>query len=116
MGRGFRVVAHAFADYAQWDAFGFGGGGPTVAGDVESQRYLDAYHLGYLFQVVIDVIAHVAVGVSLVGTGILDDGEQIVSGVFGVLVEYHLHFFCPFDNQLLAGLATTVSDVAVFQV
>lgn len=74
LGGCFTIVAHAFADYAQGDAFGFSGGGPTVTGDVESQRYLDTYHLGYLFQVVIDVVAHVAVGVSLVGTGIPDDG------------------------------------------
>ena len=34
LGGCFGVVAHAFADYWQWDTFGFGGGGPAVAGDV----------------------------------------------------------------------------------
>lgn len=45
-----------------------------MAGDVEGQWDLDAYHLGYLFQIVVDVVAHVAVGASLVDTGVLDNG------------------------------------------
>lgn len=109
-------MAHAFADYGQGNSFGFGCGGPAVASDVEGQRNLDSYHLGDLFQVVIDVVAHVAVGASLVGSGILDDGQQVVGGVLGILVEYHLHFFRPLDYQLLSGLATAVGDVAVFEV
>ena len=109
-------MAHAFADDAQGDAFGFCGGGPAVAGDVEGKRNLDAYHLGYHFQVVVDVVSHVSVGASLVGAGILDDGEQVVGGVFGILIEYHLHFFCPFDDKLLACLTTAIGDVAVFEV
>lgn len=88
MGGCFGVVAHAFADYGQGDAFGFGGGGPAVAGDVEGQRNLDAYHLGNLFQIVVDVVTHVTIGASLVGTGIPDDGEQVIGGVLGVLVKY----------------------------
>ena len=72
MGGGFAVVAHTLADYAQGNTLGFGSGGPAVAGDVESQWDLDSCHLGYLFQVVIDVVAHVAVGATLVGAGVLD--------------------------------------------
>ena len=87
-----------------------------MAGNVEGQGDLDSYHVGYLFQVVVDVVAHVAVGASLVGTGVLDNGEQIVSGIFWVLVKYHLHFLCPFDYQLLVGLAAAIGDVAVFEV
>lgn len=87
-----------------------------MAGNVEGQRDLDAYHLGYLFQVVVDVVAYVAVGASLVGAGVLDDGEQVVGSVFGVPIEYHLHFLCPFYYQLLAGLSTAIGDVAVFEV
>jgi len=68
-----------------------------VAGDVEGQRDLDSYHLGYLFQVVVDVVAHVAVGASLVSAGVLDDGQQVVGGVFGIFIEYHLHFLCLFS-------------------
>lgn len=45
-----------------------------MAGYVEGQRDLDSYHLGYLFQVVVDIVAHVAVGTSLIGAGIPDDG------------------------------------------
>ena len=45
-----------------------------MAGYVEGQRDLDSYHLGDLFQVVLDVVAHVAVGAWLVGAGVLDDG------------------------------------------
>lgn len=112
----FRIVAHSFADYTQGYAFGFGCGSPTVAGDVEGQGDLDSCHLGYLFQIVVDVVAHVTVGASLVGAGVLDDGELIVGGVLGVLVENHLHFLCPFDDKLLSGLATAIGDVAVFEV
>ena len=112
----FTVVTHAFRDYRKGDALCFGGGGPAVAGDVEGQRNLDSYHLGYLFQVVIDVVAHVAVGASLVGAGILDDRKQVIGCVLWILVEYHLHFLCPFDNQLLTGLTTAIGDVSVFEV
>ena len=69
-----------------------------MAGDVESQRNLDANHLGYYFQVVIDVITDVTVGASLVGAGILDDGEQVIGSIFGILVKNHLHFLGPFDD------------------
>ena len=69
-----------------------------MAGDIEGLRDLNAYHLGYLFQVVVDVIDDIMVGASFVGAGILDDGQQIVSCVFGVLVKYHLHFLGPFDD------------------
>ena len=64
----------------------------------------------------VDVVAGVAVGASLVESGIADDGKEIVAFVFGVLVEYHLHLFCPFDDELLTGLAATIGDVAVFEV
>lgn len=87
-----------------------------MAGDVESQRDLNTYHLGNLFQVVVDVVAHVAVSASLVGAWIPDDGEQIVGGVFRGLVEYHLHFLSPFDDKLLACLAAAIGDIAVFEV
>ena len=87
-----------------------------MAGDIEGQRNLDSYHLGYLFQVVVYVVAHVTVDTSLVGARILDDGEQVVGSVLRVLVKYHLHFLCPFDNQLLSCLATTVGDVPIFKV
>ena len=69
-----------------------------MTSDVKGQRDLDSYHLGYLFQVVVDVVAHVSVSASLVGAGILDYGEQVFGGVFWVLVEYYLHFLCPFDD------------------
>ena len=87
-----------------------------MAGDVEGQRDLDSYHLGYLFQVVVDVVAHVSVGASLVSAGVLDDGQQVVGGVFGILIEDHLHFFRPLDYQLLTSLTTAVGDIAVFKV
>ena len=60
-----------------------------MAGDVESQRSLDANHLGYYFQVVIDVITDATVGASFVGAGILDDGELIIGSIFGILVKNH---------------------------
>lgn len=112
----FAVVAHPFADDAERDALGFGGGGPAVAGDVESQGDCDADQSGDAFQVVIDVVAGVAVGTALVEPWVADDGQQVVARVFGVFVEYHLHLFCPFDDKLLAGLTTAIRDIAVFEV
>ena len=44
-----------------------------MACDVEGQRDLDSYNLGYFFQVVVDVVAHVTIGASLVCAGVLDD-------------------------------------------
>ena len=116
LGCGFRVVAHAFADYRQRYALCFSCGCPAVAGNVEGQRDCDADHSGYGFQVVVDVIAYVAVGASLVGAGITDDGQQVFAFVLGVLVKNHLHFLSPFDDELLIGLATAVGDISVFEV
>lgn len=45
-----------------------------MTGDVESQGDCDADHSGYAFQVVVDVVAGVAVGTALVDSGIADDG------------------------------------------
>lgn len=87
-----------------------------MAGDVEGQGNLDACHFGYCFQVVVDIVTSVAVSASFVSAGILDYGLQIVGGVFGLFVKNHLHFLCPFDNQLLSCLATAVGDVVYFEV
>ena len=69
-----------------------------MTSDVKGQRDLDSYHLGYLLQVVVDVVAHVSVSSSLVCDGILYYCEQVLGSVFWVLVEYYLHFLCPFDD------------------
>ena len=116
MGSCFAVVAHAFGDNGERNAFGFGGGGPAVAGYVEGQGDCDADHFGYSFQVMVDVIAGITIGASLVDSGISDDGQQVVAGILGVLVEYHLHLLRPFDDKLLAGLASAIRDVSVFEV
>lgn len=87
-----------------------------MTSNVEGQRDCDSDHSGDAFQTVIDIVAGVSVGASLVEAGITDDGQQIVALVFGVLVENHLHLLCPFDDELLTGLATTVSNIAVFEV
>ena len=62
------------------------------------------------------VVAGVTVSASLIESGIADDGQQVVAFVFGIFIKYHLHFLCPFDDELLAGLATAVGDVAIFEV
>lgn len=41
---------------------------------MEGQRYRDTDHSGYAFEIVVDVVTHVAVGASLVGAGVADDG------------------------------------------
>lgn len=87
-----------------------------MAGNIEGQRDCYADHSGDTFQAVVDVVAGVAVGASLIETGIADDGQQVVAFVFGIFVEYHLHLLCPFDYQLLAGLAATIGYITVFEV
>ncbi len=116
MGGCLAVVAHAFGDYGERDAFGFGSGSPAVAGYVEGQRDCYSYHYGDTFQAVVDVVACVAVGASLVESGIANDGHEVAAFVFGILVEYRLHLLSPFDDELLTGLAAPVGDVAVFEV
>ena len=49
-----------------------------MTSDVKGQRDLDSYHLGYLLQVVVDVVAHVSVSASLIGAGILEIGRAHV--------------------------------------
>lgn len=115
LGSCFAVVAHAFGNYRERNAFGFRGGGPAVAGDVEGQRDGDADHRGYSFQVVVDVVAGVAGDASFVDSLVADYRKQVVAFVFGIFVEYHLHLLRPLDNELLPGLAASVSDVAVFE-
>lgn len=87
-----------------------------MAGNIEGQRNCNADHSGYVFQIVVDVIAYVAVGASLVGAGITDDGQQVFAFVLCVLVKNHLHFLSPFNDELLTGLATAVCDVTIFEV
>mgnify|MGYP007059014896 CR=1 FL=1 len=87
-----------------------------MTSNVEGQRDCDSDHSGDAFQTVVDVVAGVAVGASLVESGISDDGQKVITLVFGILVEYHLHLLGPFDDELLTGLATTVSNIAVFEV
>lgn len=55
----------------------------AVAGDVEGQRYCYTDHSGYGFQVVVDVIADIAVSATLIGPGITDDGEQVPAFILG---------------------------------
>lgn len=112
----FGVVAHAFAYYTYGDAFGFGGGCPAVAGYVECQWDCYAYHLGYFLEVVVDVVAHVAVSAAFVEAGLAYDGEQVVAFVDGIFVEGRLHLAGPFDGELLAGFAAAVCDISVFKV
>ena len=87
-----------------------------MAGDVEGQGDCYSDHPGDTFQVVVYVIAGVSVGASFIESGITDDRKQVVALIFGVLIEYHLHFLCPFDYELLTGLAAAVGDIAVFEV
>ena len=116
LGGGLAVVAHAFGNDRKRNAFGLGGGGPAVAGDVEGQRHCHAHHAGYAFQVVVDVVADVAVGASLVGADVADDGEQEIAFVLGIFVEYRLHLCGPRNDKSLARLAAAVGDVAVSEV
>lgn len=87
-----------------------------MTSNVEGQRDCDSDHSGDAFQTVIDIVAGVSVGASLVEAGITDDGQQIVALVFGVLVENHLHLLCPLDDKLLAGLAPAVDYITVFEI
>lgn len=46
-----------------------------MAGNIESQRDCYANHSGDTFQAVVDVVAGVAIGTSLVESGIADDWQ-----------------------------------------
>lgn len=87
-----------------------------MAGHIEGEWNGDAHHVSNAFKVVIDVVAGVAVGASLVGACVADYRQQVDALVFGVFVENGLHFVCPLDDELLACFAASVSDVAVFEV
>lgn len=45
-----------------------------------------------------------------------EGAPTLIGIVLGVFVEYHLHLLCPFDDELLTGLATAVGDITVFEV
>lgn len=84
-------MAHAFADYGEGDAFGFGGGCPAVTCDVHGEGYRYADFLGYGLKVVVDAVAYVAVGVAFVCAGSPDDREKESGRIFGIFVENLLH-------------------------
>lgn len=79
-----------------------------MSGDVHGQWDIDANHLGDGFQVVVDVVANVAVGASRVRVRISDDGHEVFSRVLRVFVEKHLHLARPFDVEQLAGLTAAI--------
>lgn len=58
-----------------------------MTGNVECEWNCYAYHLCHGFQIVVDVVAGVAVYATLVGVGITDYREQIVGGILRVFVD-----------------------------
>ncbi len=108
LGGCFAVVAHPFGYDRERNTLGFGGGCLAMTSDVEGQRDGDSNHSCDAFQAVVDVVAGVAVGASLIEFGIANDRKQVFALVFGILVENYLHLLCPFYNQLLAGLAAPI--------
>ena len=107
-------MSHPFAYDAQGDALGFGRRGPAVACHIE--RDVDVSHAGYCLEIVVDVVACVEIGISLVDCVAAYDGEEIASAVFRIFVEQMLHLGCPFYHKLLTCLAASVSKIAVAQV
>lgn len=87
-----------------------------MAANIEGQRNCHSDHTGNAFQAVVDVIAGVAIGTTLVEAGIADNRQRVVAFVFGIFVEYHLHLLSPFDDEMLSSFSATVSDIAVFEV
>lgn len=45
-----------------------------MASDIEGQGNCDSYHIGYRFEVVVYVVTGIAIGASLVGAEISDNG------------------------------------------
>ncbi len=109
-------MSHSLADYAYGDSFRFGCACLAVPRNIERQRDANAHFLGYLFQIVVDIVAGISVGATLIRAGIPYDGQKVVGNVFKVFVEYELHFLSPFNRQMLPGLATAVGNVAVSEV
>lgn len=67
------VVAHAFGYDRERDALGFGGGCPAMTGNIEGQRYGYTNHFCDSFQVMVDIVTGIAIGASLVDSGVADD-------------------------------------------
>lgn len=61
-----------------------------MTGDVESLRNCYSDHSGDTFQAVVDVVAGVTVGASLVESGITNDRQQVAAFVFGIFVEWKI--------------------------
>ena len=87
-----------------------------MAGDVEGQGDCHTDHFGYFFEIVVDIVAHVAIDAPFVGAGVADYGKEIVAPVFEVFIEDGLHLFCPGDDELLTGFAAPIGYIAVFTV
>ena len=67
------VVTHTFGYDRERDALGFCGGCPAMTGNIEGQRYAYTNYFCDSLQIMVDVIAGVAVGTSLVESGIAND-------------------------------------------
>ena len=109
----FAVVSKSFRNHRKRNAFDFGGRCPAVAGHIKGKREVKSDHHGYAFQIVVDVVADVTVGIPFVGTGITDNGQKVLARVFGIFVEGLLHFLSPCYKESLTGLLTAIGDVTV---
>ena len=112
----FAVVTHTFGYDRERDALGFCGGCPAMTGNIEGQRYAYTNYFCDSLQIMVDVIGGIAIGASLIDSVITYDWKQIVALILRVFVENHLHLLCPFDDELLTGLAAAICDIAIFEV
>ena len=87
-----------------------------MARDVESQRNPEACNCRNALEVMVDVIACVAVSGPVVRFGIADNRKQIGTPVLGIFVENTLHLPGPLDSKELACLAAAVSHASILQV
>lgn len=79
-----------------------------MTGNVHGQWDVDANHLCDCLQVVVDVVANVAVDTSWVRFRIGNYGHEVFGRILRVFIEKHLHFGSPFDVEQLACLAAAI--------
>lgn len=92
----FRIMPHAFADYADRNPFKFGNRCPGVTCHVkcEGHRYIQTP--SYRFEIPVYKIAYPAVFIPRLDIGPPDNRQEIIGAAFRVFIHDLLHFACPF--------------------
>ncbi len=110
------AVAHTLRNYAHRYTVGVGYACPTVAGHIQSKRNAYPGHRAYSLEIVVDVVAQVAVVVAFVAFVNVEYRQQIVGGIHRIFIEYLLHLAGPANGEQLACFAAPVHNLTIAQV